>query len=138
MCRNSDWPTFLAKTRRGEAPLFLVGWVVDYADPHDFAQPFGHSKGTLANRVGLNIPGLDEKVMKAAEVTDPAERQKMYTDIVNTINGEAYYVWVGQGTTYFVLRDWMRVTIDPELKIPDQANPMFYGYYLYTMWKGYE
>jgi len=133
-----DWPTFLAKTRRGEAPLFLVGWVVDYADPHDFAQPFGHSSGTLAKRVSLNIPGLDEKIMKAAEVTDPAERQKLYTEITNIINQEAYYIWVGQPTNYFVLRDWIRVKIDPELNMPDQANPMYYGYYLYTMWKGYE
>lgn len=62
----------------------------------------------------------------------------MYTEITNTINQEAYYIWVGQGTQYFVLRDWVRVAIDPELKIPDHANPMYCGYYLYTMWKGYE
>jgi ABC-type transport system substrate-binding protein len=81
---------------------------------------------------------LDEKIMKAAEVTDPVERQKMYTEITNIINQEAYYIWVGQPTNYFVLRDWIRVKIDPELNMPDQANPMFYGYYLYTMWKCYE
>ena len=133
-----DWPTFLAKTRQGTAPLFCVGWIVDYADPHDFALPFGHStQGTLAKRVGLNIPGLDEKIMKAAEMTDLTERQKAYTEIVNIMNKEARYIWLVQPTNYFAVRDWVQVTIDPELKIPDQANPMFYGYYLYTMWKGY-
>ncbi len=132
-----DWPTFLAKTRRAEAPLFLIGWAVDYADPHDFAQPFGHSKGSIAHRVGLNITGLDDKIMAAAQIVDPAVRQKAYSDITNTINQEAYYIWVGQGTTYLVFRDWVKVTMDPDLNMPTQANPMFYGYYLYTMWKGY-
>jgi len=131
-----DWPTFLTKTRGGEAPLFLLGWIVDYADPHDFAQPFGHSRGVIANRVGLSIPGLDDKIMKAAEIVDPVERALRYADIANTVNQEAYYIWVGQPTTYLVFRDWVKITTDSELNMPTQANPMYYGYYLYAMWKG--
>jgi len=133
-----DWPTFLAKTRQGTAPLFCVGWVVDYGDPHDFAVPFGHStQGTLAKRVGLNITGLDDKIIAASLMTDASERQKAYTEIQNIMNKEARYIWLVQPTTYLVFRDWVQVTIDPDLKIPDQANPNYYGFYLYTMWKGY-
>ncbi len=131
-----DWPTFLAKTRRGEAAVFNLGWVVDYADPHDFAQPFGHSAGTLARRVALKIPGLDDMINQAAKTTDPAQRQKLYTQIANTINQEAYYIWTAQGVTFMVMRNWVQMQFDSN-NVPTQANPMYYGYYYYTMWKGY-
>jgi peptide/nickel transport system substrate-binding protein len=133
-----DWPTFLSKGRHGDLPLFLIGWTVDYADPNDFAQPFGDSRGTVANRVALNIPGLNDKIAQAASTVDPAQRQKMYSNITNTINKAAYYIWVGQTTQFIVMRDWVQMTWDPDTNAPTQANPMYGGfYYYYTMWKGY-
>lgn len=133
-----DWPTFMAKSRNGQLPMFLVGWTVDYADPHDFALPFGYSTGTIAKRVALNITGLDAQIMQAAATVDPAQRQKMYTDIANIINKEAYYIWVGQTTQFLVMRDWVQMTWDPSTNMPSQSNPMYGGlYYYYTMWKGY-
>jgi len=133
-----DWPTFLYKGRHGDLPLFLIGWTVDYADPNDFAQPFGDSRGTVSNRVALNIPGLNDKIAQAAATVDPALRQKMYSNITNIINKAAYYIWVGQTTQFMVMRDWVQMTWDPDTNTPTQSNPMYGGlYYYYTMWKGY-
>ncbi|HMK83277.1 MAG TPA: ABC transporter substrate-binding protein [Candidatus Bathyarchaeia archaeon] len=133
-----DWPTFLYKGRHGDLPLFLIGWTVDYADPNDFEQPFGDSRGTVSNRVALNIPGLNDKIAQAAATVDPALRQKMYSNITNIINKAAYYIWVGQTTQFMVMRDWVQMTWDPDTNTPTQSNPMYGGlYYYYTMWKGY-
>ena len=43
-------------------------------------------------------------------------------EVTDVVSKEAYYIRVGQPTNYFVVRDWVRVNIDPRSKIPDQTT----------------
>jgi len=40
-----DWPTFLGHLYEGELTSFVLGWLADFPDAHNFAMPFMHTYG---------------------------------------------------------------------------------------------
>lgn len=136
-----NYPTLIARMRANQAPMFASRWVADFADPHANALVFAdYPDGTIARRTKLNVLGLNDTVIKASQTVDPAERQRLYSEIGNRTNQEAQYIWISQATSLIVMRDWVHMTIDPTLNVPTQANPLFYAatiFYLYDISKGY-
>jgi len=53
------WATFLDDLYGSKATMFIVGWLADYPDPHNFMHPFGHSAGAFAGLQGYSNPDLD-------------------------------------------------------------------------------
>ncbi len=43
--RNVEWKGYLVQYRSYMYPIFITGWVADYADPHNFLYTFMHSQG---------------------------------------------------------------------------------------------
>jgi peptide/nickel transport system substrate-binding protein len=104
-----DWPTFLAKIRTKELPIFFVGWAPDYADPDDYAIPFYDGrKGTFAIRVGYNNDTINKLIDQASTELDPKKRAELYLEIQREVNEEAVYIWTVQPMYTFVMRDWVK------------------------------
>lgn len=121
-----DWPTFLARIRKAELPIFFVGWSPDYADPDNYVIPYGHSMlGTFAKRVGYKNASLDGLIEAAAKELNQSRRLALYRQIQRTIVEEAVYVWAFQATSFFVARDWVKGYYH---------NSMHSGPYFYAMW----
>ena len=62
--------------RNNDPDMFRQGWFADFNDPDNFLQVF-HSGA------GYNIPGFsnskfDQLIDRAAQITNPAERQELY------------------------------------------------------------
>jgi len=53
-----------------QLPIFLIGWLADFPDPHNFAFPFAHSLGTFAAYQGYNNPVVDALIDAGIEQTD--------------------------------------------------------------------
>jgi len=73
----SDWGVYLDRTSSNPTEIFLLTWASDYNDPHGFLQEAfesnsGYSRGYFSNSE------YDSLVNKAADSTDPAERQNLY------------------------------------------------------------
>lgn len=47
-----EWATVLDKLRSSSLPVFVMGWLADFPDTHNFAVPFMHSAGTFAGYCG--------------------------------------------------------------------------------------
>jgi len=61
---------FLPQMIAGELPLFTSGWTADFPDPHDFAYPFMHSRGTFASAQRYSNPVVDALIDAGIEQPD--------------------------------------------------------------------
>ena len=122
-----EWPDYLDKFIQSEMPLFFLGWAPDYADPHDYVQPFLHSNGHFPYYLSYQNDELDQLIMDAARETDDATRIQLYADIIDLEHDEAIYIWTHQGITFHVERDWVDGWY---------SNPMYGGTYYYSLSKG--
>ncbi|MEM3732225.1 MAG: ABC transporter substrate-binding protein [Candidatus Bathyarchaeia archaeon] len=114
-----DWPTYLAKMRAQELPIFFIGWQPDYADPDNYVATYAHSKmGVFAKRIGYANETIDALVEQAAREQDPNKRVELYREIQRELIEEAVYIWVSQAKTLHVARDWVK------------------GYFYNPMWSG--
>ncbi|MBI1277129.1 MAG: peptide ABC transporter substrate-binding protein [Anaerolineaceae bacterium] len=74
---------FLDAASAGKLPLFLLGWGADYPDATNFLD---YHFGSGANSsFGDKDPKLTDLLTKAAQLSDPAERLKIYTEANNEI-----------------------------------------------------
>ncbi|GBC69281.1 putative D,D-dipeptide-binding periplasmic protein DdpA [archaeon HR01] len=126
--RNVDWPVFLRSMIQRKLPIFFIGWLADYPDPHNFYQPFFHSSGTFAQWQGYSNPQVDELIETAAKSTDPAERQRIYRQLDSIYYEEAISIPIDQPSGRHYERDWVQGW---------HYNPIYPGTYFYTIWKGY-
>jgi peptide/nickel transport system substrate-binding protein len=103
-----DWPTFLAKIRARELPVFFVGWAPDYADPDDYAIPFYDGRiGTFARRIGYNNEQVNQWIDQAARESDPAKRHELYVQMQLAVHEDAVYIFTVQPSYTYVWRDWV-------------------------------
>jgi len=54
--RAVEWPIYLKAMVKKQLPVFIIGWLADYPDPHNFVHPYMHSKGTFAAWQGYMTP----------------------------------------------------------------------------------
>lgn len=114
-----DWPTFLAKMRDRELPVFFVGWAPDFADPDDYVPVFANGEtGTFARRQGFNNPEINAKISQAAVESNPEKRKALYNEVLTWLFDEAYTIWVAVPLNIHVARDWVKGWF---------YNPMFAG-----------
>lgn len=107
-----EWATVLDKLRSASLPVFIMGWVMDFPDTHNFAVPFMHSTGTFAGYCGQGLIDLakeqfDELVEAGIRATDPAEREAIYYELQKLYVDLAVAMPYIEPTTYRVMRDWV-------------------------------
>ncbi len=134
-----QWPTFLDATKRGELPVFILGWLADYPDPDNFIFTYYHSNGDYSGRQGegfrkfvstprkeLGGKSLDELIEQAAAETDPQARAKLYVQIQKFVVDNCISVPVYQPVGVRVQRTWVKGWYD---------NPMRPGMDFYSVYK---
>src|SRR5690606_24666535 len=82
--QGMEWATMLPRRREGRLPMVFIGWLADFADPHNFVYPYLHSKGdfmAFTGELGRNFAAaeFDELVNAGINETDPAKRVAIYT-----------------------------------------------------------
>ncbi|WP_048198709.1 ABC transporter substrate-binding protein [Methanocella arvoryzae] len=97
-----DWPTYTAKNRAGELPIFYLGWLADYPSADNFIGPFCYSEGYYADKVSYKNETIDAIYQEALYETDPAKQAAMYTEITNGVNNDAAYIWSTQAVEFEV------------------------------------
>ena len=133
--RAIPWRTYLSYLVTGKMPLYIIGWLADFPDPHNFAVPFVASYGTFAGWQGEymveNIfkPYFDPLVAAGMATTDQEIRAGIYKLISRLAHDLAIDIWLPQAYGFRVIRDWLQ-------GFP--FNPIFPGPYFYPMYKAYE
>ncbi len=124
--RGVPWPTFLNALVDGTGPMFAIGWLADYPDPHNFAHPFMHSTGDFSGYTHYSNPDVDELIEAGIRETDLAERQQIYYELQQLYVDDCPSFPLYQSTARYTFQDWIQgwyhQPIDP-------------GFYWYHLWK---
>ncbi len=116
-------------------PLFIIGWIMDYPDPHNFAQPFLQSDGggfaswQGAYMVSIYEQYFDELVGAGMATTDQAERAEIYYELSQLSYEYATHIWLPQVNGYRVCVDYVQGWA---------FNPAYPDPYFYSIYKAYE
>ncbi len=129
--RGVQWSTYLSQLTKGDLTIFLIGWLADFPDPHNFVQPFLGSRGAFMGYQGKNAVELAEKefdplIKKAMQTTDPKEREKLYFELQKREYEYAPHILLYQAMGTHVERTWVKGWY---------YNPMRPGQDFYSLWK---
>ncbi|RCW86601.1 peptide/nickel transport system substrate-binding protein [Halanaerobium sp. DL-01] len=103
--RQLNAAAFYELFRNQQLELMLSGWGSDYPDPHNFIHPFGHSEGSLTQRVAYSSKELDDLIEEAAEINDPEKRKELYHKIDRMLAEEGPWAMLYQPQNIVVLRN---------------------------------
>lgn len=132
--RGVPWASYLDRMVTEQMPLFVIGWLADFPDPHNFVMPFAHSTGTFSGWQGATLVAMfaenyDPLISAAMAITDQAERAAIYYQIEQMSYEDCYDLWLPQVNGYRVQRDWVQGYA---------FNPLFPDVYYYSVYKAYE
>jgi ABC-type transport system substrate-binding protein len=105
---NRDWNTYLHEIVLGRLPTFIVGWQVDFPDPHDFVFPFMDSRGTYAQWQGYSNPTVDNLISEGIRATNPDTRREIYYELQQIYYNDVPSVATDQPTGRHYQRDWVQ------------------------------
>jgi peptide/nickel transport system substrate-binding protein len=125
------WPVMLESRRQGKLPVYVGGWIEDYHDPHNWANPFLYSQGSYGRVINL-APELqaqfDELILQGANESDPAKRKPIYEKIQTLAQENAVNIWMYQQTDGLHFQEW----ISGFFYNPGYGNPEPAEFYYYT------
>jgi hypothetical protein len=122
------WGQYLYAAEYGEMPLWILGWLADYPDAHDFSYPFYQSTGTFSGSQMYANATIDDLVNTAGASTNATERQILYNRLERGVIADDPSVMVDQPVGRHFQRDWM---------CGWYYNQILPGGYFYPQWKAY-
>lgn len=124
--RGVMWASFLEKTAARQMPVWVRGWVADYADAHNFYFAFMHHDGRYALAQGYRNAQADQLIRKAVSETRPDIRDKYYRQLQQIAYEDAMQIYTVHPTGSWAMRDSVKGFYD---------NPVYMGLYFYSMYK---
>ncbi len=115
-----DWGVYLDKVAAGEADLFMLGWMADYADATNFLDVF-FGKGADQS-FGPTFPEIVEILDKGASTMDPAERQKIYDQANQLIHDLVPAVPVVHNSSGLVFSKAVKGVLPSPLSLEDYST----------------
>lgn len=109
-----DWGTYLDKVAAGEADLFLLGWMADYADATNFLDVFFGQAADMSFGDPQDFPELLDLLSQGGSTVDAEERQAIYDQANQFIfeNVPAVPMILNSAAIAY-LKDWSGVKPDP-------------------------
>jgi peptide/nickel transport system substrate-binding protein len=102
------WPTLLRSMYSSLLPMFSIGWLADYPDPHNFVFPFMHTHGTFSSWQNYSNPEVDALIAQGIAATTATERQAIYYELQDLYYDDipSFMLYQPLGRRYF--RDWVQ------------------------------
>jgi peptide/nickel transport system substrate-binding protein len=116
-------------------PIWIVGWLADYADADNFIRPYMHSYGDFSyfqNYTSDNGWGKlkDQLIDTAVNTPDGPQRAALYTELEHTYINDCPSIPLAQPLT----RMWMKYWVKGWYHNPFSNSPQS-GYNFYSIWK---
>ncbi len=105
------WPTYLQAYRQSKLPIYIIGWLADFPDPHNFVLPYLHSQGTFSRAQKLPedlLAKFDALIAKGVSTVDPQERRAAYYELQRLAYENAVDIFLVDRTQQEVMRDWVK------------------------------
>ena len=78
--QSQEWGTYVHACTDGEYPACYLGWFFDYPDTSNYLDPFADSVASPSMGISYASEEMDQYLRDAGAVTDPMEREQLYTD----------------------------------------------------------
>jgi peptide/nickel transport system substrate-binding protein len=104
---NVDWGNYLNMMVQKKCPLFIIGWVMDFPDPHNFMHPFMHSQGTFAEWQSYNNPKVDGLIRDGIKSVDKGTRKDIYYSLERIYFQDVPGFMISQSVYRVFVRDWI-------------------------------
>jgi peptide/nickel transport system substrate-binding protein len=88
-------------------PIFITGWVADYADPHNFLYTFMHSRGVYGRFLAYKNDEVDRLCEAGIATVDPVKREQIYTRLQHLWYEEAVGIPLYQQINIRAYRDYV-------------------------------
>lgn len=122
--REAQFSAILADAAANRQSVWMGGWQADYADAHNFAQPFLASTGNYPQNTGYKNATIDRLVDQAVAETNATKRAALYKRIVQLGFTDAAIIPLYQPVVYTAQRDWVKNRV---------THPLYSGdIYYYT------
>ncbi len=128
--RAVEWPTFLDAYKASKLPIFVMGWMADYPDPHNFTITLMDSKGDYPTTQHYKNPEADRLVEDGRTETNSVKRKAIYAKLQALEFDDVPHLVLIDSVLFRTQRDWVKGWYD---------NPIFpdapYGGYFYPLSK---
>lgn len=105
--RNVDWGNYLNLMIGKKLTMFLIGWVADFPDPHNFVFPYMHSHGDFAAWQSYNNPEVDKLIEEGIRTLDPEKRRQIYYKLARIYYEDVPSFQLVQSVERHHMRDWL-------------------------------
>jgi len=119
--RQLEPENFLYHLKQERDEMFMLGWVADYPDPHNFLDNLFYT-GSENNISGYSNPGIDSLLNQAAIEPDNAIRLRLYQQAEQIIVDEAPCLPLWFGINHILVKPYVKGYQLNALGIPDLAK----------------
>jgi peptide/nickel transport system substrate-binding protein len=126
--QSIPWDDYLDSVVDHEQPTFIMGWLADYADPHDFVYGFMYSGENFALWQKYSNETIDTLMRAGIGTMNETVRRQVYYEIQMVYHDDCPSVPLYQSIGRRFERDWVRGWY---------YNPLLWSMnYFYVQWKG--
>lgn len=134
--RGVSWSTYLDQMLSEKMPIFFIGWLADFPDPHNFVVPMMAPTGTFSGWQGQALTEVAKEkfqplIKQGMATVNTEKRKETYYELQQLAHDMAIDIFLPQAEGTRVMRSWVQ-------DVP--FNPMFAApfAYAYPIHKGYE
>jgi dipeptide transport system substrate-binding protein len=118
-----EWGEYLKRSKDGEHETVLLGWTGDNGDPDNFLYVLlGCDASSGANRARWCHKPFDDLLRQAKQISDVAERTKLYEEAQLVFKEEAPWVTIAHSVVFMPMRKEVK-----DYKIDPFGGHVFYG-----------
>jgi len=122
-----EWGTvYVPELFSWKLTLFIIGWIPDYPDPHNFFFPFMHTYGSFSYFQSYSDPHVDDLIEEGATTNNETRRQEIYYELQELYIDECPSVCIYQPYG----RQWERTCMRGWY-----YNPIYPGVFCKHYWK---
>lgn len=108
-----QWSSYLKQFLAEQLPMYTIGWMADYPDPHNWVPTYLGSNGTYSGAYGETYTdwakeNTDPLIDKALKSTSPEERANIYKELQQLAHDQAVAIYLYQPIDHHVQRDWVK------------------------------
>jgi oligopeptide transport system substrate-binding protein len=119
--RQLETENFLYDLKEEKDEMFMLGWVADYPDPHNFLDILFHT-GSENNIFEYSNPALDALLDQAAIEQDRAVRLATYRQAEQLVVDDAPCLPLFHGVNYILVKPYVKDYELSALSIPDLSK----------------
>jgi peptide/nickel transport system substrate-binding protein len=119
--------SYLESLYNHEATMFGMGWLADFADPHNFVYAFMYGGGTFTQMQLYSNATVDNLVREGIDTMNETARRQIYYELQSLYYEDCPSVTLYQPIGRRFERDWVQGWY---------YNPLLVGNYFYVQWKG--